>query len=108
QELQILVGGAYIPINIADLQQNTVYSDYKDDDPVIINFWKVVSEFSEEQKQKLIKFVTSCSRPPLLGFKELNPKFSIRRAGTGARLPSSSTCVNLLKLPAYPDENTLR
>ncbi|CAG8703781.1 13370_t:CDS:10, partial [Dentiscutata erythropus] len=108
QELQILVGGAYIPINIADLQQNTVYADYKDDDPVIINFWKVVSEFSEEQKQKLIKFVTSCSRPPLLGFKELNPKFSIRRAGTGARLPSSSTCVNLLKLPAYPDENTLR
>ncbi|CAG8768164.1 8105_t:CDS:1, partial [Racocetra fulgida] len=72
-----------------DLQQNTVYADYKEDDPVIINFWKVVSEFSEEQKQKLIKFVTSCSRPPLLGFKELNPKFSIRRAGTGARLPSS-------------------
>ncbi|CAG8571321.1 4594_t:CDS:10, partial [Scutellospora calospora] len=108
QELQILVGGAYFPISIADLQQNTVYADYKDDDPVIINFWKVVSEFSEEQKQKLIKFVTSCSRPPLLGFKELNPKFSIRRAGTGTRLPSSSTCVNLLKLPAYPDENTLR
>ncbi|CAG8528220.1 16186_t:CDS:10, partial [Cetraspora pellucida] len=89
QELQILVGGAYIPINMEDLQQNTVYADYKEDDPVIINFWKVVSEFSEEQKQKLIKFVTSCSRPPLLGFKELNPKFSIRRAGTGARLPSS-------------------
>ncbi|CAG8700294.1 2723_t:CDS:10 [Cetraspora pellucida] len=108
QELQILVGGAYIPINMEDLRQNTVYADYKEDDPVIINFWKVVSEFSEEQKQKLIKFVTSCSRPPLLGFKELNPKFSIRKAGTGARLPSSSTCVNLLKLPAYPDENTLR
>ncbi|CAB5374017.1 unnamed protein product [Rhizophagus irregularis] len=108
EELQILVGGAYIPINIEDLKQNTVYSDYKEDDPVIINFWKVVSEFSEEQKQKLIKFVTSCSRPPILGFKELNPKFSIRNAGSGTRLPSSSTCVNLLKLPAYPDEDTLR
>ncbi|CAG8467468.1 14682_t:CDS:10 [Acaulospora morrowiae] len=108
QELQILVGGAYIPINLEDLRRNTVYAEYKDDDPVIIHFWKVVSEFSEEQKQKLIKFVTSCSRPPLLGFKELNPKFSIRRAGSGTRLPSSSTCVNLLKLPAYPDEDTLR
>ncbi|CAG8446325.1 9918_t:CDS:10 [Funneliformis caledonium] len=108
EELQILVGGAYIPINIEDLKQNTEYSDYKEDDPVIINFWKVVTEFPEEQKQKLIKFVTSCSRPPLLGFKELHPKFSIRKAGSGTRLPSSSTCVNLLKLPAYSDENTLR
>ncbi|CAG8517471.1 9293_t:CDS:10 [Acaulospora colombiana] len=108
QELQILVGGAYIPINLEDLRQNTVYAEYKDDDPIIISFWKVVSEFSEEQKQKLIKFVTSCSRPPLLGFKELNPKFSIRKAGSGTRLPSSSTCVNLLKLPEYPDEDTLR
>ncbi|RHZ57890.1 hypothetical protein Glove_382g38 [Diversispora epigaea] len=108
QELQILVGGAYIPIDFEDLRQNTVYSDYKDDDPVIQSFWKVVSEFSEEEKRNLIKFVTSCSRPPLFGFKELNPKFSIRRAGSGIRLPSSSTCVNLLKLPAYPDENTLR
>ena len=44
----------------------------------------------------------------MLGFKELNPKFSIRKAGTGTRLPSSSTCVNLLKLPAYSDEDTLR
>nr|CAG8539342.1 680_t:CDS:10 [Entrophospora candida]CAG8546331.1 11073_t:CDS:10 [Entrophospora candida] len=108
QELQILVGGAYIPIDIEDLRQNTVYADYKEDDPVMINFWQVVSDFSEEQKQKLIKFVTSCSRPPLLGFKELHPKFSIRRAGTEIRLPSSSTCVNLLKLPAYPDKKILK
>ncbi|GES88691.1 HECT-domain-containing protein [Rhizophagus clarus] len=79
EELQILVGGAYIPINIEDLRQNAVYSDYKEDDPVITNFWK-----------------------------ELNPKFSIRNAGPGTRLPSSSTCVNLLKLPAYSDEDTLR
>ncbi|CAG8480586.1 2866_t:CDS:10, partial [Paraglomus occultum] len=108
QELQVLVGGAQIDINLDDLRQNTVYSGYSDDDVVIQNFWKVVSCFSEEQKRKLIKFVTSCSRPPLLGFGELVPKFAIRNAGKELRLPTSSTCFNLLKLPAYPDENTLR
>ena len=35
----------------------------------IQQFWEVVSRFSEEDKKKLLKFVTSCSRPPLLGFK---------------------------------------
>lgn len=33
------------------------------------------------------------------GFKELMPQFSIREAGTDeSRLPSASTCVNLLKV----------
>lgn len=43
--------------------------------------------------------MTSCSRPPLLGFKELVPNFSIRDAGSDElRLPTASTCVNLLKV----------
>lgn len=32
-------------------------------------FWRVVEGFTDEEKRKLLKFVTSCSRPPLLGFK---------------------------------------
>ena len=37
--------------------------------PTIQYFWEVVAQFSEEDKKRLLKFVTSCSRPPLLGFK---------------------------------------
>lgn len=37
--------------------------------PVIQIFWEVVEGFTDEEKRKLLKFVTSCSRPPLLGFK---------------------------------------
>lgn len=60
---------------------------------------KVVGSFTEEQKRALLRFVTSCSRPPLLGFKELVPNFSIRDAGSDElRLPTASTCVNLLKV----------
>lgn len=43
------------------------------------------------------------------GFKELVPKFAIRDAGRdNERLPTASTCVNLLKLPMYTDEKILR
>ena len=37
--------------------------------PTISAFWQVVTGLSEDQKRALLKFVTSCSRPPLLGFK---------------------------------------
>lgn len=37
------------------------------------------------------------------------PKFAIRDAGRdNERLPTASTCVNLLKLPMYTDERILR
>ena len=76
---------------------------------IVVTFWNVVSTLSEDQKRKLLKFVTSCSRPPLLGFKELDPPFCIQNAGTEPdRLPTASTCMNLLKLPEFRDETTLR
>jgi ubiquitin-protein ligase E3 C len=43
------------------------------------------------------------------GFKELAPHFAIRDAGGDeARLPTASTCVNLLKLPRYKTEAIMR
>lgn len=45
---------------------------YSPTHPVIKIFWEVVESFSDEEKRKLLKFVTSCSRPPLLGFKVSN------------------------------------
>lgn len=78
---------------------------------------QVVESFDQEQRRALLRFVTSCSRPPLLsvsifefsraaliyvlrsGFKELVPNFAIRDAGNDEqRLPTASTCVNLLKV----------
>lgn len=111
---------------------------------------------------ELLQFVTSCSKPPLLGFAHLEPPFSIRCVEVGDdedtgnvenwahhwdnniintiigiidnfrnylgdtigsvirgfftirkkdplnRLPTSSTCFNLLKLPNYQKKSTLR
>ncbi|KAK7006156.1 HECT-domain-containing protein [Favolaschia claudopus] len=110
QELQILIGGTDNPVDLDDLQGNTQYGGiYDSNHGTIISFWRVVRSFDQEQRRALLRFVTSCSRPPLLGFKELVPNFAIRDAGADElRLPTSSTCVNLLKLPRYQSEKVLR
>ncbi|XP_058879300.1 ubiquitin-protein ligase E3C-like [Acipenser ruthenus] len=110
QELQILISGAHIPISLDDLKKFTNYSGgYSATHPVIKTFWEVVESFTDEEKRKLLKFVTSCSRPPLLGFKELYPAFCIHNGGSDLeRLPSASTCMNLLKLPEFCDEHLMR
>ena len=62
-----------------------------------------------DQRAATLKFVTSCSRPPLLGFAHLQPAFCVYRAtAEEGRLPTSATCMNLLKLPPYDSEEMLR
>ncbi|XP_072543293.1 ubiquitin-protein ligase E3C isoform X2 [Salminus brasiliensis] len=110
QEIQVLISGARVPICLDDLKKFTNYSGgYSASHPVIKIFWDVVENFSDDEKRKLLKFVTSCSRPPLLGFKELYPAFCIHNGGNDLeRLPTASTCMNLLKLPEFCDEQLMR
>ena len=114
-ELQTLLGGDSSGIDIADLRNNTHYGgvyvigDDGQEHPTVKMFWEVIQTLSDEDCRKLLKYVTSTPRGPLLGFKQLNPQFSIRDSGSDqTRLPSTSTCVNLLKLPIYKDANVLR
>lgn len=114
-ELQTLIGGDSSEINVSDLRRNTLYGgvyvigDDNQEHPTIQLFWQVMQSFSDADRRKVLKFVTSTPRAPLLGFGQLNPRFSIRDAGDDqTRLPSTSTCVNLLKLPRYANAETLR
>ncbi|KAK6520370.1 hypothetical protein TWF506_000642 [Arthrobotrys conoides] len=113
-ELQTLVGGNESPLDIDDLRKNTIYGgiytigDDEQEHETIKMFWRVLKRLRESDKRAILKFVTSVSRAPLLGFSSLNPRFSIRDAGSDStRLPSTSTCVNLLKLPRYASETVL-
>lgn len=70
KEFQVLISGAEIPVDINDLRTHTRYGgDFGPDHPTIKHFWCVVQRFDDLQRRQLLKFVTSCSRPPLLGFK---------------------------------------
>lgn len=109
RELQMLISGKPADIDIEDIKKHTVLAGYEEDDSTIGFFWEVLEEMSEDDKQKFIKFVTSVPKAPLLGFSSLNPLFAIRFAGTDTqRLPTASTCINLLKLPRYRTKEELR
>eukprot|EP00795_Rhopilema_esculentum_P015545 gene15545-6809_t len=136
-EFQRLISGDTGVIDFVDLKGCTLYyGGYHPGHPVILWLWDVLqNDFSEVEKKQFLKFVTSCSNPPLLGFKHLEPPFSIRyvecaddedsgdslgsvvrgflgirRRGQDAsgRLPTASTCFNLLKLPNYRKKAILR
>ncbi|KAI9725918.1 MAG: hypothetical protein M1828_002245 [Chrysothrix sp. TS-e1954] len=114
-ELQTLLGGAPTPLDVNDLRRNTYYGglyvigDDGEEHPAVQLFWNVMHKLDDEDRRKVIKFVTSTPRAPLLGFGTLNPRFSIRDSGTDeTRLPSTSTCVNLLKLPRYTNGERLK
>ncbi|XP_065343486.1 ubiquitin-protein ligase E3B [Cloeon dipterum] len=134
-EVQRLISGDNAPLDLKDLRRNTqYYGGFHDSHKVIGWLWDVLeNDFSELEKRSFLKFVTSCSKPPLLGFTHLEPPFSIRCVEVGDdedtgdtigsvirgfftirkkdpqhRLPTSSTCFNLLKLPNYQRKSTLR
>ncbi|KAI4335030.1 hypothetical protein L6164_013716 [Bauhinia variegata] len=107
-ELQLLISGSLDSLDVDDLRLHTNYAGgYHSEHYVILMLWEVLKGFSLENKKKFLKFVTGCSRGPLLGFRFLEPLFCIQRAAGNAseealdRLPTSATCMNLLKLPPY-------
>lgn len=152
-ELQRLISGDTAPLDLRDLRKHTqYYGGFHDSHRVVVWLWDILAkDFTEEERKLFLKFVTSCSKSPLLGFAQLEPPFSIRckltfflvnilllighvtgvevgdDEDTGDtigsvirgfftirkkdplhRLPTSSTCFNLLKLPNYQKKATLR
>ena len=73
-------------------------------------FWDIVKkDFSSNDRRALMKFSTSLLRPPLLGFKDLDPKFTIMKmSGDDQALPRSATCVNTLYLAPIVDREVLK
>eukprot|EP00164_Ancoracysta_twista_P001419 GFYU01001849.1.p1 GENE.GFYU01001849.1~~GFYU01001849.1.p1 ORF type:complete len:1057 (+),score=246.68 GFYU01001849.1:96-3173(+) len=110
RELQKLIAGSTKSFDVDDLKNHATYAGgYAEEDETIQMFWEILEEFSTEQRQQFLEFVTSSRRAPLLGFKDMNPKFCIAKSVEDeGRLPTASTCMNLLKLPVYPTKATMK
>merc|ERR1719274_376161 len=109
-ELQLVLGGSDAAVDVEDWRAHAVYSGgYHANHPVIIWLWTVLHEYSAARRAATLKFATSCSRPPLMGFAYLQPAFCVHRAtDEEGRLPTAATCMNLLKLPPYDSLEALR
>jgi len=119
KELQKLISGddSIRGIDVSSLKKSIQYlGGYHESQPYIQDFWDILeNELSPEQQRKFLRFMTSCSRQPLLGFSSLEPFPAIQQIrlqtderSKNSRLPTSSTCMNLLKLPNYNDRNLLK
>lgn len=111
-ELQVLISGSLGGIDADDLRANTQYAGgYFAADRCIKDFWAIFASFSDKDKAALLKFTTSCERAPPLGFRQLEPRFTIQRIQIRRdddALPSSSTCFHILKLPSYSSQKVMR
>mmetsp|Transcript_8654 Transcript_8654/g.8636 ORF Transcript_8654/g.8636 Transcript_8654/m.8636 type:complete len:132 (-) Transcript_8654:26-421(-) len=103
-EMQIIISGTTEKIDIEDLKIHTRYIDCSHRDSFVKHFWQALESFSSEELSLLLRFVTSCPRPPLFGFKNLYPPFTISKVPIDRddeKLPTAQTCVNTLRLPTY-------
>lgn len=71
--MQMLISGAAKRMDVKDLMKNTKYiGGYSGSTSVVKQFWKIVEkEMTDQDHSKLLMFVTSCTRSPLMGWKSL-------------------------------------
>ena len=114
-QLGLLINGTPF-IDTEDWRMNTQYKNYNDYDNIIINFWDIISNLSQEELSNFLLFCTGSSRVPIGGFKSLESnrgqiaKFEIVKTEYIAGKKNflrAHTCFNRLDLPNFPDKNTL-
>ena len=123
-ELQKIISGDDSRLDVASFKATMQYAaGYHPSQPIVQWFWEIVeNDLTPEQQCKLLKFMTSCSRQPLLGFNSLEPAPCVQQIRLPdslflqepadilkkAPLPTASTCMNLLKLPNYRSKELMR
>ena len=115
EQLGLLINGTPF-IDVYDWRLNTIYKNYKEYDNVIINFWEVISNLSQNDLSNFLLFCTGSSRVPIGGFKSLESnrgqisKFEIVKINYTPGVKNFlrvHTCFNRLDLPEYPDKYDL-
>uniref|UniRef100_A0AAQ5ZWE3 HECT-type E3 ubiquitin transferase n=1 Tax=Amphiprion ocellaris TaxID=80972 RepID=A0AAQ5ZWE3_AMPOC len=112
RELELVIAGT-VEIDLGDWRSNTEYrGGYHDGHIVMRWFWAAVERFNNEQRLRLLQFVTGTSSVPYEGFAALRGsnglrRFCIEKWGKVTSLPRAHTCFNRLDLPPYPSYTML-
>jgi hypothetical protein len=95
-ELKLLINGDRRPFDMDDMKRHTKYqSGYHPSQQYVQDFWDVVEAMCPDDQAAFLKFCTSASRQPLLGFGHLEPPLGIQQVnaqefpGQAPRLPSA-------------------
>ena len=68
RELELILVGIQ-DFDIQDWQAHTIYRNYRRSDKQIQWFWQFVADISDEQRSRLLQFVTGTCRLPIGGFR---------------------------------------
>jgi len=109
QELELLLHG--LPnIDMDDWTRHTEYTGEFGGQPnhkVAQWFWEIVRSFEQEQKAKLLQFVTGTAGVPVQGFQALQGndgnirKFTLHGDKNVKVFPRAHTCFNRIDIPIY-------
>lgn len=122
QELELLICG--VPdIDVDDWERHCdiKYQDFdnpvKAEKKVVTWFWESLRSFSQEQRARILQFVTGTSRVPVEGFKALMSndgrvrRFGLHVVGRGippaGLYPKAHTCFNRMDIPLYHSKEEL-
>ena len=113
-ELEEIVSGNS-KVDIALLRQCTEYDDLDPDSPLVTTFWKVLEDFSNDERTSFLRFVWARSRLPTsvqdfpMNFKLQGPQGAAKEGkNADAYLPHAQTCFFSLSLPNYSGYNVMR
>ncbi|CAE7873681.1 HERC1, partial [Symbiodinium sp. KB8] len=109
-ELEELVCGER-EIDVELMKRHTTYVKYKDTNAVVVNFWKVLEEFTNEERVLFLRFVWGRTRLPAAGRWNEKPfkLTKLVKMGTDdTTLPIAHTCFMQLELPPYSTKEIMK
>jgi hypothetical protein len=127
----LMTGDETGDVDVDDLKRHCAFGGgYGATSRTVLMFWECVGSFTREERRALLKFVTASAAPPVRGFQHLHPPFTIHKVrcdvpgSSGGllgnalvtfglvkdvhRLPTASTCFNILKLPNFKRLDTMK
>ncbi|XP_022704202.1 E3 ubiquitin-protein ligase SMURF2-like isoform X2 [Varroa jacobsoni] len=117
RELELVIGGLG-RIDIADWRDHTRLKHCSPHTAQVEWFWQIVESYDEEQRARLLQFVTGSSRLPLQGFSALQgstgavgPRpFTLHLVADACtdNLPKAHTCFNRIDIPPYENKEKMR
>ncbi|CAN1175042.1 E3 ubiquitin-protein ligase UPL5 [Linum perenne] len=103
EDLDWMLYGSENAICVEDWKAHTEYNGFKETDPQISWFWKIIGKMPAERRKVLLFFWTSIKYLPVEGFRGLASRLYIYKSTEPQdRLPSSHTCFYRLCFPPYP------
>jgi E3 ubiquitin-protein ligase TRIP12 len=114
-ELGAYINGHEAPVTMQDLEAHVhVDHGFTASSPAVRFLFEVIASKPVDAQRRFFQFLTGSPHLPMGGLQMLRPRFTVvRKTSTDPKvpeqdqLPSSMTCQNYLKLPAYETKDLL-